>query len=510
MRPRRRTRMHLSFVAHSPLHVGAGGGTIGPDQILAVDTAGNHIVPGTSLAGALRSRYAATRPESTVEALFGFVGRDGSGHASRVAIGDGALQLPAHAGPQALTSVAIDRISSTAADRYLHDRVVLPAGTRLTTMVEVDDVEVDDHGHGVRATEILELLAGIRQVGDKGSRSPLRLGAATTRGLGEMELDVAASTIEDLDLTSSDVLEHLYGQPAPRPLADRLPERAADGTTVRVEVAFTPRGPLMVRGDHATTYKAVPRFVFRDGRWTPVLPGSSIKGVLRQAAERIVATVLDRDVVDPVAADDPRLLLEQHDLPLVDRLFGSVKRTVDAADGVGRRGALYVTDVHATSAEHRISDGDLADLLDNTLPAPAGFQRAVHVALDRFTGGAAEHLLYDTLEPHGVSWEPITIEVDPRRLGGGSEMLESSAALGLLLLVIGELQAGMHAFGAFAERGHGDIVVQQVTVTGSLDHDGSDAAGQAAPAVPDGWEIDPALWSAAAAGWTAWVEREVG
>lgn len=506
MRSRRRTEIELALRANSAFHVGRGGEDLGPDQVLATDTAGRFHVPGTSFAGALRARLRAAAPER-VDEVFGFSGKDDAGQASSVVVSDAPVELPDGSSPQVLSGVALDRRSGTAADRFLYDRVVLPKGTTFSVLLSIDDQHLDPTtSHGANATTILRLLAGIRD-SEGSSGSVLRLGAGTTRGLGELTVDPSRSTIRTMDLDGPGLLDALYDPPARSPLSEVLPgigSALEPVDSISIDVAFRARGPLMIRGDHPSAIDAVPRFAPVDGMWSPVIPGTSVKGVLRQAAERIVATVLGLDVPDPIAADDPRVLLDQHDLPLVRMLFGSVKTSSADGSGSGRRGILQVTDLIASSKEHRLTPQGLRELLAGSATEQAGFQRAVHVALDRFTGGAAEHLLYDVLEPHGVAWPPIHLEV---QLPSWDDD-DAVAALGMLFLVLQELEAGLHGLGAFAERGHGDIQVERIEVVSTSAPRIDEAATSSAPSIPERWHLDEPVWQAAAAAWQRFLERE--
>ncbi|MDV7398814.1 hypothetical protein RZS08_45830, partial [Arthrospira platensis SPKY1] len=61
-------------------------------------------------------------------------------------------------------------------------------------------------------------------------------------------------------------------------------------------------------------------------------------------------------------------------------------------------------------------------------------QPAMHVAVDRWTGGAADGMLYSVLEPIGVEWEAIGLQVDLARLNKYHEDL-LQPVIALLLFV---------------------------------------------------------------------------
>jgi CRISPR/Cas system CSM-associated protein Csm3 (group 7 of RAMP superfamily) len=93
--------------------------------------------------------------------------------------------------------------------------------------------------------------------------------------------------------------------------------------------------------------------------------------------------------------------------------------------------------------------------------AERGMDQADHVAIDRWTGGAADGRLYSVLEPHAVEWEPIRLSIDLTRLGTYRD-----TALALLLLVLRDLKHGRIPLGGMVTRGFGDVHVDEVTLTG--------------------------------------------
>jgi hypothetical protein len=87
-----------------------------------------------------------------------------------------------------------------------------------------------------------------------------------------------------------------------------------------------------------------------------------------------------------------------------------------------------------------------------------------HVAIDRWTGGASEGLLFATLEPHattGQSWQPMVLDLDIGRLGDDTT---ADRALVLLLLVLRDLCDGWFGFGHGTTRGMGAVAVDAAAV----------------------------------------------
>ena len=117
-----------------------------------------------------------------------------------------------------------------------------------------------------------------------------------------------------------------------------------------------------------------------------LIPGTSIRGALRSRASRIARTVLAaRGDAVPFASHDihEQIAAEPN---LVRYMFGSTEY----------RGALTVHDCLST---------DRGKLIEVT-----------HNAIDRWTGGVIDGGLFTEAVYLGTHWEPITIDIDLRRL----------------------------------------------------------------------------------------------
>ncbi|WP_422768887.1 RAMP superfamily CRISPR-associated protein [Plantactinospora sp. WMMC1484] len=492
-----------TLVAQAPLHI--GGLDVGPAQLVqARDGAGRPLLPGTALAGVIRS---ALQAEGVPDhRLWGLPpDRDGDGgEASRVRVDD----APAVKAPPAEVRdhVSIDRVHGVAAKGHLFSREVLPAGTRFAFRMVVDapeSIEADTAEDLVHA-----VAARLRGPG-------ISVGAATSRGLGLVRLEDAVLRESNL-ATRAGMIAALRsgGKLVELPAAD--PAEVPAGV-LRVIVPWRQHGPLAVHvssdGDVVSAFPLTGRG--GDGSQRLELPGSSIKGVLRSHAERITRTV--------TGAEAPEEFLDQmraDGLGPVAALFGtaaardSVSRDLPA----GRRGALQVATCvsrtvlpaaqwnavrllqqrlsaptshaerrngngqHGDGAaapprradEQRAALGRLQHAVDDLNGAVDGirFTIAHHVAVDRWTGGAAESLLFATVEPHetsGDAWQPITLDLavdqldqDPTTPGTDDDR---RAALALLLLVLRDMCDGWLGFGHGTTRGAGGVRVAPTAVT---------------------------------------------
>ncbi len=475
-------RLHISgrLVAVTALHV---GGLDGDDALtdlpLARDGLGRVYLPGTSLAGALRALATEVLADrgDLLDELFGPPTRPAdtepadAGSASRVTIAD-ATATARNVREEIRDGVGIDRVSGAAAFAIKFDRAVVPAGTAFRFGLVL---EVPAGGSG---DELQAALAAVLQAAEE----PWSLGAARTRGLGQVKLTELA--VDWRGLARDELLGWLAGG---RGSARTLDDLRAKATTVgaaarqplRITVAWQPRGPLMVNaGMDGSDVDQVPLVTgTADGNVALVLPGGSIKGALRTRAELILRTVLGVDGTD-VATTPAGFLgqLEEPALDLVHWLFGLGGQPAENASAAvdGRQkglGALAVADCLAPLAVTRAqwqaivnAPNEAAFRTARDAAGLSGWAKAMHVAVDRWTGGAAENLLFSVLEPFGVAWKPIELTVDLGRLPESKR----DAALALLLFVLRDFATGAIPLGFGVNRGLGDLAVTDITLQGTL------------------------------------------
>ncbi|WFE21041.1 RAMP superfamily CRISPR-associated protein [Solwaraspora sp. WMMD937] len=502
-----------TLVAQAPLHI--GGLDVGPAQLVqARDGADRPLLPGTTLAGVIRS---ALQAEGVPDyQLWGLPpDRDGAGgEASWVRVDD----APAIDEPQVelRDHVSIDRVHGVAAKGHLFSREVLPAGTRFAFRMVVDAPESIDADE---AEQLVHAIAArLRGPG-------ISVGAAVTRGLGLVRL-ADAELQESMLATRAGMIAALRSGGKPADLPDADPDEVPAGV-LRVVVPWRPHGPLAVQvssdGDVVSAFPLTGRDGAGGHRLE--LPGSSIKGVLRSHAERITRTVTGAEVREKFLAQ-----MRADGLGPVAALFGTAAAR-DSGDRdlpAGRRGALQVaTCVSATalpaaqwdavrllqqrlsetadhSGQDRGEDGvEGGTGGDDPAPPKVSDQRAAlsrlqlavddlneavdgirftiahHVAVDRWTGGAADALLFATVEAHTTgpdAWQPIILDLavdqldqDPTTAGPGADD-DRRAALALLLLVLRDLCDGWLGFGHGTTRGAGGVRVDPEAVTFRAGH----------------------------------------
>ena len=202
-----------------------------------------------------------------------------------------------------------------------------------------------------------------------------------------------------------------------------------------------------------------------DSKEPLLIPGTSIRGALRSRCSRIARTVLYAD--NPTSqgesftqtdSNDNQVPIDIHeqlakDPRLVRYMFGTTEY----------RGAVRVRDCTTK----------------NTGPSV----KVTHNAIDRWTGGVVEGLLFSEVTYPHATWNDIVIEVDTARLLqnvktdsgiGGLSLNEclpfARASWCLLCIALAELSAGTLPLGGRTTRGHGQIQVNRIEILSADGH----------------------------------------
>jgi len=493
-----RHQVHGILETVSAVRVGGWGASAEADLVMARDGLGRVVIPGTSLAGALRAWLGSVQAAdgsalfgpAALGKVFGDLEHKGQGgEICRVRVDDAVAN--GEAAVEIRDGVGIDRATATAAAGVLYQHEVVPPGARFAFRITAEQTSGDTE----RVAEALDLLVAALTGGR------VEIGAARTRGLGAVRLSGVQRTRVDLE-DRDQVLAWLCGQPLPtaEPGPAGSTPAVADGR-LGIDITWAAVTPVMVRAstvnepepDRDRAVDTVPlrtTILGRDGGARLLLPGSSIKGVLRSHAERIVRTLAG------ISELPDRWLDQLKDLEPVGVLFGLAGDHPDPdADGpaadaqtaghepadMGRRGALSVHDCHGTCVQDRV---------------------VTHVAVDRWTGGAAENLLFSVQEPAAAQWQPIRMSLDVRR-ASGSGGDEGARAPALLLLFLRDLADCWLALGFGGTRGRGSVSVSRVAFSGNtLPGSWAELAGRTLAEViadpPDGVRRAFTTWQEAA------------
>lgn len=447
-----RWKISGTLTAETPIHIGGMGGDADTDLALAINGRGNYYIPGTSLAGALRGWMGRSLAEPDVNNLWGFQ-EGNNGHASFIMIDDSEINLNSMT-IEIREGVGIDRHTGAAADKIKYSRAILPKGVTFPLTITLDR-QTDQS-----PDELWNLLLAL----EKGD---IRIGAAKTRGLGQVRL--TNLIIYEQKFNAEDIFDVLLNGGDRHQWENLKPRQYIPPQKLTLNIAWKPKDPVMVKAEgNGIAVDILPLVSQVTGKIHFVIPGSSIKGVLRAHAEQIVRTVCN---ISPT----PDKFLEQVKLALVDELFGSAEKS-NTRQSEGKIGALSVDDCYATlemapdhwaEVENVPKDQNetfahfkqtLATALGGSRQTFQTLQPAMHVAVDRWTGGAADGMLYSVLEPIGVEWHPINIHVDLERLKKYGED-KVQPAIALLLLVLRDFADRKIPIGYGTNRGMGTVEV---------------------------------------------------
>lgn len=465
MRDAERTCLRLARIvleARTPLSITTGLGGRLLDTDLARDAWGLPAIPATGLKGVLRSLWQSIHREPG-DAVFGFQDESG-GSPARIGLSWGVVH-DSHDRPARITAprteadlkldplledlrrlaqvdplvrqrVAInERGVADAGKRAQFDRSVVPRGARFS--VELSFWSALDAADEALFHQVLALF-----------HDPLlRVGGATRAGLGRLE-PVGPIRVARFDLTDPAQAatyrriqpalarfenleaEEAAGHPPPMFLPldpPLLPAREVETILLRLEAQDLWRfggGELGLHGDDTADPGArvltESSVRWRNGRGSLgqrqiVVPASAIKGALRHRTLFHAYRLKNRFSACPGVEG------------AVAELFGSVRRGRDADTLAGSRGRVVIDDVF------------LDDVHAHAL---------THNAIDRFTGGVRQGLLF-TEEMAGPTDLDLLIRITPTEVEGDPSVRRAFD------LALDDLKRGWLPLGAAARAGHG-------------------------------------------------------
>ena len=425
----------------TPLHVG-GGEDNGFEQPVLRDAFGAYRIPGSSIAGVLREFVQERCPE-LVEKAFGVTTRprqlgtqqktEATGISSAIWCADALLldfddtpamhklaegkSVDVGLGPYIRDHVRLDKDTGAAEKGGKFDEEIVPAGSRFALCITLD-------GWNTQPEPILcNLFEGLCHALEEGH---ITFGGKQASGFGQVR--VVESACRRFDLKSEAGMQAWLNL-APAPLFEAgegekhaaraaLPDRKTKGISGSITLPLVSHGPLLVGGgvpeadadvDIAFYREAFADYTAKENILRKVVPGSSLRGVLRHRVRHIAQTL-------GVDADS-----------MINSLFGSTE---------GKEG---------TRSKVRVEDAPLQEA-----KTPVVVQ---HVAIDRFTGGAMESALYT----EGPLWQeqlavPLSLHVQ------GLEDAEAAVLLHALL----DMCEGTLPVGAGGNRGNGTLCLRGI------------------------------------------------
>ncbi len=405
-----KTYYQCTLVQRSPLRIGTGFGDATDSDVMK-DSRGLPFIPGTSLAGVLRSYYTSEREKEQAKVLFGDV--EGAEQTqSKVLVSDAVMT-------KAVRNGADYRISPRDGVG-LNDRGVTERGAKF-------DFEVVECAEGTEYTAVIELSesAGepdreaLERVLREIQRDGVSFGARTTRGYGRMEAQLVRRTFSlttDLDdwLAFDPFDKTAFGG---EPLAEG-DTADKDDLVILMKLSFP--GSYSVRKYTSALPKpgqnAAPDYSpLSNIENEPVIPGTSWAGSFRHHMRDLI-----RETTTPGNGRNAKL-------QELDALFGKCEK---------KRKSLI-----------RFSETAVKD---------AAAYQVTRVAVDRFTAAPRNQGLFTS----EVAWGG-TGELEIKLPAGTNPEL-----LRLLAAAINDLHLGLMTVGGEANVGRGICRITELTVNG--------------------------------------------
>lgn len=352
----------------SPLRIGSGANEGLTDILILKDKQGQPFIPGTSLAGVLRSEIAAIYGEKAADKLFGSIdGRDSN--QSMLNISDVVLTSK---GIVVRDGVAIDELTGVAKTGAKFDFEALERGAAGDVLLELTVRKCDEakpleityqhNAYSVKGDCYGEMAATIADLLTGG----ISVGSLTTKGYGKIA-GAEAVSVYDFDFAQAKSAEQWLAYISD----EKLPQAAYTGKAEAVkaaenfylEVGCALQGALLVRNFDVDDSKqnkeeaTLSAVQLKSGE-DYVIPGTSWKGVLRSRAFKILLALTGND-----------LQAAQHKL---QEIFGFAN---DGEKQSGKRSKLLVDETY-------ISTKKLSAM------------RQTRNRIDRFTGSTIDSALF--------------------------------------------------------------------------------------------------------------------
>ena len=428
----RRTIIHGRLELTSPTLISNGDSDLPTDMALLRDAAeGKALVPGSSIAGALRAYLAATDHDAA-NTLFGapMSSEDSDGDQSAILISDAISS----AVPQVdvRDGVKIDGTTRTASDSAKYDLELLPQGTTFTLRFELIE-EVLFHEkqalwdeEPARNQRLRQSLAQALHGLEHGA---IAMGMRKQRGLGECKITSWQVWQFDMHQPSAMLAWLRFDGNQPNQTGNNIAHLlkcaapTANTSDCTITATFGLNQSLLIRSASEQAYTPDDVFLATthvNGTTQPIIPGTSWAGVIRHRAEKIWRTI---NPIHPA----------HESVTFVKELFGFVDERTHTA----QRSRIRI-------ADSQIKNGN-TDYLQT------------RIAIDRFTGGPYPGALLVEQPVWGTRDTRLTLNIritQPRE-----------AEIGLLLLVLKDLWLGDLPVGGEQSIGRGVLRGQQIELT---------------------------------------------
>ncbi|MDM3861101.1 MAG: RAMP superfamily CRISPR-associated protein [Aphanizomenon gracile PMC644.10] len=429
-----------NLILDTPTCLGSGDSDSPTDLSLLRDSVSNHaLLTGASIAGAIRN-YLREYQNSDEFSLFGGLRTDENGDQSPLIINDAISSKIIQA--ELRDGVKINSITRTAEPKKKYDLELLQAGTIFPLCFELLIEEKPENPN--YESSLLKGLAIALQGLEQGEIS---LGIKKHRGFGRCH--VKEWQVWQFDLTDYqqrlDWLKFEHWQSFPdypthesiaQALNVSLDEKDDQREFCKIDATFTLATPLLIRSGQASSDKA-PDVVHLKSRRNgelkpkPVLSGTSLAGVLRHRAEKIINTL----------TECKKPLVTKR---IIKEIFGFVpdkkdQSEIEDIDHNNQKAKASRLIVHESVIEN------YTDLVQN------------RIAIDRFTGGTLHGALFNEQPIFPNNETSLKLNLELRN--------PQNHEIGLLLLLLKDLWTSDLPVGGTSSIGRGRLQGENATIT---------------------------------------------
>lgn len=389
---------NANVILVSPLLIGNGENE-NTDCDVLVDEKGEPFIPATSFVGVIKNVFSKVRniQPDLFDNFFGFTNKKDDKQ-SDFRCSDLRLTSSSKNIVSVRDGIRIDQNTGLTVEHSKFDYEVVNPDSIFKLKFEFDLVEDDVKYNNFKLSFLKTLIELLEN-------KKIRFGSKTNNGFGIIH---ATGDILDYNFREiKDINNYLNGK---RPIRERslsdLPEAFnMESNRFELEVHLKVKNSIIIRDYNTGSNFDVDATNIKCNNKN-LLPGSSLKGVLRATADRILMKIgLDNEKI-------------------TDDLFGFVDEITQTA----KKGRLSVKESY----------------IENVIP-----YKQTRIKIDRFTGAAIESALFDSqaLFPNTEDTPNIIVNV--------SIVDPSDAEIGLMLLVLREIYTGKVAFGGEKNIGRG-------------------------------------------------------
>lgn len=414
---------------YSPLRIGSGKTDGITDILILKDKQGHAFIPATSLAGVLRAKAASIYGEEAAQKVFGSVADDGN--QSLITISDITLcsedtQTVIHR-----DGVKINEITGVGEKGAKYDFEALDRGAEGKLLMEVtlrqcntDMTFFQKKIHKNAPDMYSDMAYTIADI----LASGIQVGALTTKGYGDIKGQQPSCYVFDFSQkkAASDWLAYLDSQTLPSAVYTGTSRQHLLGRNeFYVCASFSLQNSLIIRDydeesipDQKNDDKIAAVQLTSDGDY--VIPGTSIKGAIRQKAFDILMTLTGNNE----AAVQEKL----------DNMMGFANE----GKTNGKRSRFYIKDIYISKGLHAM--------------------KQTRNRIDRFTGGTIDNALFTDIPvwQNEKNMPVIHMEFSLKDC--------TEAEAGLLLLILRELWTGNLPLGGAKSIGRGVLKGQTCSI----------------------------------------------